>query len=68
MLGRNAILAGLHYPVPGHLHGGYGHQCKVPGAGLSVTEGISGKVLSLPMYPEMASKQVTQVIGHLSKF
>jgi dTDP-4-amino-4,6-dideoxygalactose transaminase len=67
MLAKNGVLAGVHYPVPSHLHGGYGHQCKLPSAGLFVTEGISGKVLSLPMYPEMTSLQVAQVIDHVPK-
>jgi dTDP-4-amino-4,6-dideoxygalactose transaminase len=64
-LAENGVLAGVHYPVPGHLHGGYDRQCKSPSAGLLVTEGISGKVLSLPMYPEMTSMQVAQVIDRM---
>lgn len=67
-LAGNGILAGVHYPVPGHLHGGYSHQCRLPSAGLFVTEDISGKVLSLPMYPEMTSMQVAQVMDNLCKF
>lgn len=68
MLAKSGILAGIHYPVPGHLHGGYMHKCKLPVTGLSVTESISGKVLSLPMYPEMTSAQVAQVIDDLLIF
>jgi len=67
-LAKNGVLAGVHYPVPGHLHRGYSRQCKLPSTSLSVTEDISGKVLSLPMYPEMTTMQVAQVIDDLPKF
>lgn len=57
------IYAGLHYPVPGHLHGGYSELIKLPEAGLPVTEGILKNILSLPMYPEMTDLDIARVVS-----
>ncbi len=60
-LAENGVLAGVHYPIPGHLHGGYDRCCRLPDMGLPVTERVRGSILSLPMYPELTTMQVTQV-------
>lgn len=67
-LAGKEVFAGVHYPVPGHLHGGYGHRCQVPSEGLPVTESVLGNILSLPMYPEMSLAQATQVTSLFLKF
>jgi len=56
------VLAGIHYPVPCHLHGGYGARCVLPRDGLPVTEHAARHVLSLPMYPELSDAQGSQVV------
>lgn len=60
-LADSAVFAGVHYPMPGHLHSGYDHRCQLPSEGFSVTESVQGNILSLPMYPEMPSMQATRV-------
>jgi len=45
--------AGIHYPVPAHLHGGYKELVVLPKDGLPVTEALRGTILSLPIYPEI---------------
>ncbi|MHB8130633.1 MAG: DegT/DnrJ/EryC1/StrS family aminotransferase [Mobilitalea sp.] len=64
-LGEYKILAGVHYPLPGHLHSGYKTRCRFPRMGLPVTEKASGEILSLPIYPEMTLSQTAQVISAL---
>lgn len=64
-LAENKVLAGVHYPVPAHRHHGYDQLCVLPEAGLPVTEGVVESILSLPMYPELASSQVKSIISLL---
>ena len=66
-LSERKIYAGIHYALPGHLHGGYAHRCVLPDAGLPVTEQTVKKILSLPIYPELAHDQVLQVVSNLSQ-
>ena len=66
-LSERKISAGIHYALPGHLHRGYAHRCVLPDAGLPVTEQTVKKILSLPIYPELAHDQVLQVISNLSQ-
>jgi dTDP-4-amino-4,6-dideoxygalactose transaminase len=56
------IQSGLHYPVPVHLqkaHADLGHKV----GDFPVSEAASREVLSLPIYPEMTSRQVEQVVA-----
>ena len=66
-LSERKIFAGIHYALPGHLHAGYAQRCMLPDAGLPVTEQTVKKILSLPIYPELAHDQVLQVISNLSQ-
>jgi dTDP-4-amino-4,6-dideoxygalactose transaminase len=66
-LSERKISAGIHYALPAHLHAGYAQRCMLPDAGLPVTEQTVKKILSLPIYPELAQDQVLQVISNLSK-
>jgi len=59
----DGILAGIHYPVPGHLHQGYNEKCILPKGGLPVTENLVGNILSLPMYPEISSEQLEMIFN-----
>jgi dTDP-4-amino-4,6-dideoxygalactose transaminase len=62
------ILAGIHYPVPGHLHGGYNQLTTIPEKGLPETECIVQNILSLPIYPEMTAIQVEKVVKTVHQF
>ena len=60
MLAERGISAGLHYPVPIHLQGAYRERGLGPGT-FPVTEALAGRVLSLPMYPELRVEQIERV-------
>ncbi len=62
-LTRNGIGAGVHYPVPAHKHGGYATRVRVAPTGLTNTDALVDRILTLPMYPELTDAQVDQVIG-----
>ncbi|OGO50361.1 MAG: erythromycin biosynthesis sensory transduction protein eryC1 [Chloroflexi bacterium RBG_16_68_14] len=63
-LARRGVETGVHYPIPCHLQEacrglGYG-----PGA-LPVTERCAGRILSLPVYPELTEEQRARVVTSL---
>lgn len=62
-LAESGVFAGVHYPIPGHLHDGYDSRCELPRTGFPVTERVLGNILSLPMYPEMTPIEAGQVIN-----
>jgi dTDP-4-amino-4,6-dideoxygalactose transaminase len=66
-LGARGISTGVHYPIPGHLQPAAKPWSKGPGS-LPVTEALTGKVLSLPMYPELTRDQVAYVADAIRAF
>lgn len=52
----------IHYPAPTHLQPAYADLCYHPGS-LPVTEDLAGRILSLPMYPELSYDDVMLVAG-----
>jgi dTDP-4-amino-4,6-dideoxygalactose transaminase len=56
---------GIHYPVPNHLHPTF-KKFTNEKISLVNTEKLSSRILSLPVYPEMTSVQVSKVIEALS--
>ena len=60
------VIAGIHYPVPCHLHPAY--RDRFGGVRLPVTEQVVGEILSLPMYPELTDDQVGRVIDAVRGF
>ncbi|MCA1959199.1 MAG: DegT/DnrJ/EryC1/StrS family aminotransferase [Desulfomonile sp.] len=54
------IGAGIHYPVPIHLHAAYRELGYRPGD-FPVSERLCREILSLPIYPEMTEEQVAGV-------
>ena len=56
------ITAGIHYRVPGHLHGGYDNYCRLSDS-LVVTGALVRKILSLPVHPELSVEQAGTVIS-----
>jgi dTDP-4-amino-4,6-dideoxygalactose transaminase len=59
-LERHGVVAGVHYPVPIHLQPAY--RERVDRRSLVRTEELAGRVLSLPIYPELTSPQQELVI------
>ena len=55
------IHTGIHYPVPAHLQeacGGLGYKA----GDFPVTEAAAGRILSLPMFAELADAQIDHVV------
>lgn len=67
-LAAEGVGAAIHYPVPVHRHGGYGQRSIVPNDGLPDTERAVGRIVSLPMYPELSDDDVTKVIAAVRGF
>jgi dTDP-4-amino-4,6-dideoxygalactose transaminase len=67
-LADRGILAGIHYPVPAHRHGGYESRVLIPEKGLPITDGLVNRILTLPLYPELTSSQIEQVIGAVRSY
>ena len=61
------IQSGIHYPMPVHLQPAYETRIRTA-ANMSVTEILAEEVLSLPMYPELLSVEVTQVIEAINNY
>jgi len=57
----NGVKTGIHYLTPCHIHQGYTKKCILPNSGLPVTENIVDNILSLPMYPEISSEQLSEI-------
>ncbi len=61
-LSRAGVGTGIHYPVPVHLHGGYDKQVVTPKHGLSRTERVAKRILTLPLYPELTDAETETVV------
>jgi dTDP-4-amino-4,6-dideoxygalactose transaminase len=55
------IATNVHYPVPIHLQPAYLGRLQVAPGGLPHTEEAAATVLSLPMFPQLADRQVDDV-------
>jgi dTDP-4-amino-4,6-dideoxygalactose transaminase len=60
------ILPGIHYPVGVHAQPAYAGRIR--SAAMPVTEALSGTVLSLPLYPELADASQDRVIAAIRDF
>jgi dTDP-4-amino-4,6-dideoxygalactose transaminase len=67
-LRADQIGSAVHYAEPVHLQRGYAEKCVLPKGGLPLTETVVGKILSLPMYPELTDAEVDRVIALLRLF
>jgi dTDP-4-amino-4,6-dideoxygalactose transaminase len=63
-LQASGIQTALHYPIPVHLQKAYSEFGYGVGD-LPVTESAAGRLLSLPMYPELKEEQVRTVCSEL---
>jgi dTDP-4-amino-4,6-dideoxygalactose transaminase len=66
-LGKNGVSAGIHYPVPIHLHRAYAYLGQGRGD-CPVAEKLGDTILSLPMFPEITDQQVDAVIEVIRNF
>ncbi|MBI4925392.1 MAG: DegT/DnrJ/EryC1/StrS family aminotransferase [Bdellovibrio sp.] len=66
-LNKQGVGAGIHYPVPIHLHGAYAHLGYKKGA-FPVSERLSDEILSLPVYPEITDEQIGYTVEQIKKF
>lgn len=64
-LGRRGIGTLIHYPIPVHRQEGY-RELANQARYLPVTERIAGRILSLPLYPELPISDVEQVARAVS--
>lgn len=55
----------VHYPQPVHQQPAYSGRILVGPRGLENTERIAGRILSLPMFPQMTDAQVERTLGVL---
>lgn len=60
------IGAGIHYPVPLHLHGALSHLAHGPGD-FPRAEKAAAEILSLPMYPHITEEQQERVATSLRR-
>jgi dTDP-4-amino-4,6-dideoxygalactose transaminase len=61
------IDTGIHYPVPLHLQKAYqrlGYEL----GDFPITEQAASEILSLPMFPQIASEQQSRVVGEIATF
>jgi len=63
-LAERGIATGMHYPIPIHLQEAY-LSLGVGRGSFPVTEEAAGRLLSLPMYPELRPDQVERVAEEL---
>jgi dTDP-4-amino-4,6-dideoxygalactose transaminase len=66
-LEEKGVVTGLHYPVPLHLQKAYARRGHKEGD-FPVTESVASRVLSLPMFPELAKEQVEYVADCVGQF
>jgi dTDP-4-amino-4,6-dideoxygalactose transaminase len=54
------IGSGIHYPLPVHVQDGYAQRVRLAGE-LAVTNRLSRRILSLPMYPELREEDIERI-------
>lgn len=59
------IASDVHYPIPDHRQTGFGAAAAVK---LPVTEALSQRVLSVPLFPQMTDGEVERVADALASF
>jgi dTDP-4-amino-4,6-dideoxygalactose transaminase len=65
-LAEDGVDTGIHYPVPIHLQPAYAHLGYERGD-FPVAERLAGRILSLPMFPEITPEQIDYVVEQLAK-
>jgi dTDP-4-amino-4,6-dideoxygalactose transaminase len=67
-LAAHKIGSAVHYPVPVHCQNAYAEQVIVPKTGLPVTAELAGRILTLPIYPELSVFEVDSVIESIRRY
>ncbi|HTU80820.1 MAG TPA: DegT/DnrJ/EryC1/StrS family aminotransferase [Candidatus Acidoferrales bacterium] len=65
-LSRRGVQTGIHYPIPIHLQPAYA-DLDLPRGSFPRTEAAAGRILSLPMYPELSEEQIDYVVDALAE-
>jgi dTDP-4-amino-4,6-dideoxygalactose transaminase len=65
---KNGISTAIHYPIPIHLQPAYKDRVLVSPDYIRMTENISKKILSLPMYPQLKKEDVEIVCDYIKKW
>jgi dTDP-4-amino-4,6-dideoxygalactose transaminase len=65
-LDQEGIATGIHYPTPIHLQPACSHYGYVHGM-LPVTEAVTARIVSLPMYPELTEEQMHRVVNAVKR-
>lgn len=63
-MGERGVGCGIHYPIPVHRQKAY-EFLGLPEGSLPVTERLAGRILSLPIYPELVPNQIRAVVQEL---
>jgi len=66
VLEQEGIATGIHYPIPIHLQPACARYGYIRGV-LPMTEALSDRIVSLPMYPELTAEQRQVVINTIKK-
>ena len=66
-LKKKGVMAGIHYPLPVHLHPTYKDRV-MHSRDMSVTESIVKKIISLPIYPELSKIDSKLIVNSLHEF
>jgi len=66
VLEQEGIATGIHYPTPIHLQPACSQYGSVRGM-LPVTEAVTARIVSLPMYPELTSEQTQRVVNAVKR-
>jgi len=61
-LEQQGIATGIHYPIPIHLQPACAQYGYTRGM-LPVTESVTERIVSLPMYPELTNEQISHVVS-----
>jgi dTDP-4-amino-4,6-dideoxygalactose transaminase len=65
-LEQEGIATGIHYPTPIHLQPACSHYGYARGM-LPVTEAVTERIVSLPLYPELTTEQLQVVVNAVKK-
>jgi len=67
-LGQNCVGSLVHYPVPIHLQPAYRGRLPLSPTGLLQTEQAAEEIVSLPMFPEMQTDEVNEVLAVVNRW
>jgi dTDP-4-amino-4,6-dideoxygalactose transaminase len=67
VLEQEGVATGIHYPMPIHLQPACAYYGYERGS-LPITEAVTQRIVSLPMYPELTAEQIQCVVSAIKKF